>query len=128
MSSMIDLLLGAGDEITERPEEELEVSRLSKLLGAPFLMQAHALTMKEIGDAPSGDDRGAHIILAGISDPDFRNEALRRKYTPPERKTPLTPVELIQKLLLPGEVMNTYNSIMDLSGFGSDAVERIEKN
>lgn len=125
---MLDLLLGAGDDLLERPEEEIEVSRLSKKLGSPFIMRIKALTLKELNEVPSGTDRAAHIVLKGVIEPDLTADALCRKYTPKERKTPLTPVEVINKLFLPGEVINVYTAITDLSGFGEDAVEKIEKN
>jgi hypothetical protein len=128
MSNMIDLLLGASDAVLERPEDEFEVSRLTKILGQRFAIKAHALTMPEFDEIKPGIDRPVHIVLKAALDPDFTSEALRKKYTPEGRKTPLTPVELMKKLLLPGEIINLYNAVSDLSGFGDDAVAKIEKN
>ena len=124
---MLDLLLGA-ENITERPEDEVEVTRLSKKLGQPFILKIKALTMREFDAVPVGADRPAHIVLAGVTEPSFASEQLRKKYTPAGRQTPITPVELINTLLLPGEVINTYNAITELSGFGEGAVAKIEKN
>ncbi|HOR12284.1 MAG TPA: hypothetical protein PKX46_00050 [Clostridia bacterium] len=126
--SMLDLLLGAGDKLTERPEETLEVSRISKICGEPFIVRIKALSFKELDSMPSGPDRMKHIIVAGVIDPDLTSEALRKKYTPDNRKTPLTPVEVVEKILQPGEVVNLYSAITELSGFGDDAVAKIEKN
>ena len=77
---------------------------------------------------PKGEKFKTHIILAAVTDPDLKSKQLREKFTPEGRKNPLTPVELVETLLLPGEAVNLYNSIMDLSGFGDDAVEKIVKN
>ena len=125
--SMMDLLLGAGKQITERQTEIADVSRLSRLLGSRFTVTLHSLTMAEF-DALPKEDWGVHVVLEAASDPDFRNEELRKHFTPEGRKTPLTPVELIKTLFLPGEIVNLRNIVSDLSGFGDDAVEKIEKN
>jgi hypothetical protein len=125
---MLDMLLGAADKITERPTGEFEVSRLSKILGEKFIIKARALTMAEMDALPKGEKFKTHIILAAVTDPDLKSKQLREKFTPEGRKNPLTPVELVETLLLPGEAVNLYNSIMDLSGFGDDAVEKIVKN
>ncbi len=128
MSSMIDLLLGAGDKVMERPEEELEVSRLSKVLGAPFKMRVRALTGNELSNMPTGEDFAAHVVLQGVMDPDLRHEELRKKYTPEGRKTPITPAELVKILFLPGEIQNIRLAVMELSGYSDDALRKIEKN
>ena len=127
MSTMMDLLLGAGDKITERQEETVDVSRLSKLLGSRFTVTLHSLSMAEFDSLPK-EDWGVHVILLAASDPNFKDETLRRHFTPEGRKTPLSPVELVKTLFLPGEIVNMRNIVSDLSGFGDDAVEKIEKN
>lgn len=127
--SMIDLLLAADtSKITEIPTEELTVSRLSKIFGQEFKITIQALTVRQFDSLPRGDDFRAHVILEATKDPNFRDPKLCEKFTPPNRKTPLTPVEVINKLFLPGEVVNIYNAITELSGFGDDAVAKIEKN
>lgn len=128
MSSMLDLLLGASEKVTERPTGEFEVSRLSKILGEKFMLKAKALTMSELEAFPKGEKFKIHVIVTGISEPDLKNKDLREKFTPTGRKNPLTPVELVETLFLPGEVSNLYNAIMELSGFGDDAIEEIVKN
>ena len=127
MSSMMDLLLGSGSKITERQTEVVDVSRLSKLLGSRFTVTLRSLTMAEF-DALPKEDWGIHVILESATDPDFRSEELRRHFTPEGRKTPLTPVELVKTLFLPGEIVNMRNVVSDLSGFGDDSIEKIEKN
>ena len=124
MSNMIDLLLGAGPEITGRPEEVLECSRLSALLGQPFLVKVHALTGRELDALPRGEDFKLHVILEAAEDPDFRDGALRKKFTPEGRKGAITPLELIGKLFNPGEVMALYNAVMELCGFQEDAIKK----
>ena len=71
--------------------------------------------MAEMDALPKGEKFKTHIILAAVTDPDLKSKQLREKFTP-EGQNPLTPVELVETLLLPGEVVNLHNSIMDLSG------------
>lgn len=39
-----------------------------------------------------------------------------------------TPIEVVNALFLPGEVVNLYNAITDLSGFGEESIKNIRKN
>lgn len=127
--SMIDLLLAADtSKLADAPAAELEVSRLSKIFGQKFIITVKALTIRQFDALPRGDDFKVHVILAAVTDPDFRDKQLAEKFTPKDRKTPLTPVEVISHLLLPGEIMNIYSEITDISGYGAGAVEKIEKN
>ena len=47
---------------------------------------------------------------------------------PEGRNAKLTPAETVNALLLPGEAVNLYNAITDLSGFGEDSIKDIRKN
>lgn len=126
--SMIDLLLAADtSKLTELPTEKLKVSRLDKD-GKKFAITIKALTMNQFDALPRGDDFKLHVVLNGVVDPDLRDKRLAEKLTPSDRKTPLTPTEVVSKLFLPGEIINIYNAITELSGFGDNAVEKIEKN
>lgn len=128
MSNLIDLLLGAGDKVLDRPTGEYELKRLSALCGEPFIISLRALTMREFNELPLGDDFRVHVVLKSVTEPDFRDSRLLAKYTPEGRKTPLTPIELLNKMLLPGEITTLAAKIEDLSGFGKNAIEEIKKN
>jgi hypothetical protein len=125
---MIEMLLGSGVDLTERPTAEFEVSRLTKKIGQPFMVKAQALTMCEFDDLPKGGNFKEHVILKAVTDPDFKSPELAAKLKPAGRKTALTPVEVIDELFLPGEIVNLYNCITELSGYGDDAVVKIQKN
>lgn len=127
--SMLDMLLAADVGIfTDTPQSELEVSRLSKALGGPFIITVRALSFREFDRLPKGDDFKAHAILTATAEPVFKDQQLAQKLTPKDRKSPLTPVEVVYTLLLPGEVANIFNEISRLSGYDDEAVARIEKN
>lgn len=124
---MIDMLLGSGINVTARPTAEFEVSRLSEEIGQPFMIRARALTAREMDDLPM-ENLKEHTILEAVIEPEFRDKRLAEKFRPEGRKSPLTPVEVVNALLLPGEVVNLSNGIMELSGFSKNAVEKIRKN
>lgn len=126
--SALDMLLGeSAAKLSERPEKELEIKRLSDLFGQPFVVQLRGLTMRELDDLPKGDDFKTHVVVRGTVEPDLKSAALAEKFKPQGRKTALLPQETAQALFLPGEIMALYNAITELSGFGDTAVEEIKK-
>lgn len=68
---------------------------------------------------PSFDQRGAimDVVLLCTVDPNFRSEEAVRK------ANVLSPEQLVNKLLLPGEVMELYRVISELSGFDKEPEE-----
>ena len=56
-------------------------------------------------------------VLTCTVDPNFRNEEAVRK------ANVLSPEQLVNKLLLPGEVMELYRAISELSGFDKEPEE-----
>lgn len=125
---LLDLLLGtSADKLKERPTGKVRINRLSELSGGDFVLELRALSLNELDGMPS-EDRTLHIVAAGVTNLDFGNGELRERLKPEGRKTPLTPVEAVQALLLPGEISGVYLEISRLSGFGDGMVETIEKN
>lgn len=127
----LDLLLGLDPAKIKRPQKEVEITRLSELLGQPCIFTCKALTADEMDeiqemvleiktqevDVP---EMQLMTILKGVADPDLKNEALLKHYDVP------TPKELVRKLLLPGEVTKVYTAISDLSGYGEGAVKEVK--
>lgn len=124
---MIEMLLGCGNTVIDRPVREVEITRLSGMIGHPFIVKIHALTAKELDDAPKNDFK-VHVILSAAEYPDFSDRRLAEFLKPEGRSTKLTPVEVLSTLLLPGEIVNLYNAVTDLSGFGDDSIREISKN
>ena len=124
--NIVDLLIKSKDTVTAVPEKELEVSRLSCLLGEPFLMHIRALTIDELDAVSKSENMRVATVLKAVVSPGLKDEALRKAYTPQGRKNPLTPKELAETLFLPGEIANIHSEILMLSGFSSDAVRAIE--
>lgn len=123
----IDMLLGCGKKLTEIPTAEVEVSRLTEMAGEPFIIRIRALTAREFDELPK-DDFKAHVILKAAIDPDLADTRIADMLKPAERSARLTPAEVVNALFLPGEVINLYNAITDLSGFGEESIKNIRKN
>lgn len=124
---LIEKLLGCGKTVLDRPTTEVEITRLSALIGQPFIVKIHALTAKELDEAPK-DNFKTHVILAAVESPDLCDSRLAEMLRPQGRNAKLTPAETVNALLLPGEAVNLYNAITDLSGFGEDSIKDLRKN
>ena len=129
MANLIDLLLSADpDQLFERPEMDLRIERLRKVLGDEFVLHLRGLTHKEIATIPKGDDMSVHFVLRAVTNLDFGNQELAARLRPSGRNTPLTPPEVVRALFLPGEIAAIEKNAMILSGYGENLVETIEKN
>jgi hypothetical protein len=132
--NVLDLLLNADEGKIVKPKKEVKINRLSEVFGEPvvFTVQAISATkMEEIQESAvrvkSKDDIDIDMqdvqlmtVLEGVTDPPLKNKELRDKFKC------ATPKELINFLLLPGEVSKIYSIISDLSGFGDKAVEEVK--
>lgn len=132
----LSLLLNSNKDVSELPKKKIEIERLSKLLGQPFIVEIRAITNKEFKgiqnlsvcmDNPDNFDIDDDLIkrltvLDGVTDPNLKSKELREKYDAP------TPMEVIDKLLLPGEYHQIYNEITELSGFGKDSVKDVKNS
>ncbi|WP_454054575.1 phage tail assembly chaperone [Clostridium sp. Marseille-Q7071] len=134
--STIDLLLKVDTNKLFRPEKQVEIKRLSELAGEKVVFTCQALNASEIEEATNNaltiksdgevdiknNDMQLFVLLSGVKEPNLKSKELREYYEC------LTPKDLINKLLLPGEVSHLYNTINDLSGFGKGQVEEIKNS
>ena len=135
--NILDLLLGSDIGEISLPTKHIEIKRLSKVYGAPFIVTCKALSpekYEEVQDMAvnvSGKDVDLDVnllqmfvVLEGVVDeagkPMFKNKDLMAKFKAS------TPKELIKKVLLSGEIANLYGEISELSGFGEDAVVEVK--
>lgn len=131
----IDLLLGLDSNKIQKPTREVEVKRLSTLVGAPVIFKCQAIDSDTYSDiqqnainlSAKGDVTGINMgemqnfmVLGGVIEPSLKDQALMAHYGA------VTPKDLLSKLLLPGEVTTLFNVINELSGFGQDTVEDIK--
>ncbi len=129
----LDLLLQLDESKLKKPCKEVNMKRLSELIGERVIFKIEALTpakMEEIQEMAM-DETMENInvselqimtILEGVKEPNFKSKELMDKFGV------YTPKDLIRKILLPGEIITLYNIIGDLSGFDGGAVEEVKNS
>lgn len=121
MSNKMDLLLKVDKSKLVRPTQEVEIKRLSEILGEPFTVMCQALTadeFKELQDNKSDEE----MIIKGVTDPDFTNQQVIEYYGV------VTAAEAIKVIFLPGEVVGIAKIISGLSGFGEGKVKEVKNS
>ncbi|WP_438445909.1 phage tail assembly chaperone [Gorillibacterium sp. sgz5001074] len=125
MSDTLKMLLGLNPETLTRPTKRVEIPRLSRLANEKVELTIQALTFDEESEILeiSGEDapaRRMHTVLKGVAAPNLKDKALLEKYGA------ATPKQLLERLFLPGELLQLYNQIADLGGYGEDAVIEVK--
>lgn len=122
------LKLDAGIACTEQ-YGEVEIKRLSKQIGEPFVVKCKALQGKEYTeismavvdekrnkvDYSKAYEANLRTALSGIMEPDLKDKDLLKHYGCP------TPKDLMEKLFNGGEIATIAGLVTDLSGYGDDA-------
>lgn len=121
MDKTLELLLNA--TISNPPEKEYKLKRLSKEYGADVIFTLRALSFSRVAEIRATDpnEQSVHIILAGVTSPDLKNTELQQKYGA------VTPADLIKAMLLPGEIDDLALRIEQLSGYKKSVVEEVKK-
>lgn len=124
--SIIDLLLETDIEKLKVDNKEYEIKRLSKALGQKFVITCKPLNNEQINHIveTSKSDVDAKLIAiveaCRLEGKRFSDKQLMDKFNV------MTPKDLINKLLLPGEVSELHSVISKLSGYGKDVVTEIK--
>ena len=135
--NILDLLLGSDVGEIKLPTKEVEITRLSQVYGAPFILTIKAITpakFEEIQDV-SIDVKGKDAdiaqlqlftVIEGVVDPTgapmFKNKELMSKFKVS------TPKDLVRAILLSGEIAKIYGEISELAGFGDNAVKEVKNS
>lgn len=142
--SMIDRLLDDKDKkAAEKPKKDYEVKRWTKMYGEPCIVELHALDtqlFEEIADnsisyTKSGKvkginnfNAGARIVINGVYDketekPFFKDAKLMKHFGA------ATPFDLVDALLLPGEMSDIAGELNKLSGVeNKEDTDEVVKN
>lgn len=136
-SNVLDLLLQGDASKLVKPTKQLEITRLSKTFGGKVIFTCEALTARQYDKVQddvlkldvknkSADidvsDMQSLTVIEGVKEPNLKNKELREKFGAP------SPLDLLKKLLLPGEIQSLYNIIAGLSGFDTGAVEEVKNS
>lgn len=123
MSELLDKLLGAEvpDLRKELPTKRVRIKRLSKLTGQDWVVTLRALPYGRVEDIKdAGGDTDIPIVLAGMVDPDPKDEALLKRFDA------VTPAEALKALLLPGEIADLAMEIERLTGYRQRTIEELK--
>lgn len=118
---VLDLLLTT--KVENLPTKEVKINRLSDELGADIIFKLEALNFDKVTEIREANstDVDVHMVIEAVKEPNLKSPALLEKYGA------LTPVELVKKLLLAGEIEDLYTKISKMSGYGRDTIEEIKK-
>lgn len=121
MSKFLDLLLRPElpDLLNDLPKKQVEVPRLSGLVGEPVVFELHGLPYGRVQDLQkmSGDTE-MHVLLAGCDE--LRAPQLMTRYNV------ATPAEALKRLLLPGEVADLSREVEKLCGFRMNTIKEVK--
>ena len=76
-----------------------------------------SMVLEALGRESDGD---AYLILQQVVEPDLKDSALQDAYGCVE------PLDIVEKLFMPGEIVNFSRAIMKTSGYGVDIVEDLK--
>lgn len=135
--NVLDLLLGSDVGEIKLPTKQIEITRLTELYGAPFIITCQALSpekyeeVQDMAVAVKGKDVDLDVnllqifvVIEGVVDNAgklmLKNKDLMAKFKAQ------TPKELARKLFLSGEIANIYGEISELSGFGDSSIKEVK--
>lgn len=126
MSDLLQKLLDADAPNVQKnlPEKEVEVLRLSELLGEKAIFHLRALPYGRVQDIREmkESEQEVQILLAGCVEPNLKDAALMAHFDA------VTPVDTVRALLLPGEVGDLSREVEKLSGYRRKTIEAVKND
>ena len=125
MNALERLLKADAAKVTEKPKKEIEIPRLSKILGEKFTVTVQALDTELLAEITenhteytksgkvkkSNDYKiGLDMVVNAVVEPDFRDDRLLKHYSA------ATPNDLVAKLFLAGEIGKIAEVVTELCG------------
>lgn len=121
MSNLLDLLLRPElpDVVKDLPEKQVEVDRLSELVGEKAVFTLRGLPYGRVQELQRMDQEAeVHILLAGCET--LRDPKLQARYGVP------TPAEAVKRLLLPGEIADLSREVERLCGYRRRTISEVK--
>lgn len=135
MSDVLDILLNGTARNVQRdvPEQDYKVIRLSSELGQDVIFRLRALPYSTVAALRGDQNLDISAVLGGVVSPDFKDVRLAAKYGLLKEGEPwgahgVTPPELVQAMLLPGEIAAISLAVQKLSGYSVTSIEEVKKN
>ena len=131
--STFDLLMGMDAKDKAVPTKKVDVKRLSKELGAKFIVTLKALPVDrflELSQAAQSEDGTTDlkknqdinciIVAEAMVDPDVRNKELMTHFKA------ATPADVVRSFLQAGEMAEMTEIVSGLCGFAKNQVEVVK--
>lgn len=125
--SLIDKLLQMDNKtLTEMPKREVDIPRLTQVLGEPFKVVCQAIDGERYADIQKASidlnkkggvrninlfDMQVLTVIDGVVEPSLKDSKLLSHFGC------VTPKELVKKLFLAGEIAELSNVVTELSGY-----------
>lgn len=125
--SIIDLLMETDvEKLQANNQKDFEIKRLSEVLGQKFIVNCRPLTNEQVTHIGEVSRNNTEIKLNSVMEAcKIEGKRLNNKDLMEKFKV-VTPLDLLNKLFLPGEIFELYNIVNELSGYGKDAVREIK--
>ena len=127
----LSLLLSSSSDKFKKPTKEVEITRLSELVGEPFVCTVQAIDMnqfkeilRETGEsqnAESSMDAAQLAVKMGLVDPKLTDKELQKHFNAPNYR------ELMNKMFLTGEIMELSEAIMEVSKLNPEEKKKVKK-
>jgi hypothetical protein len=127
MGILDKLLAMDATQLVKKESKEFEVTRLSELLGEPFIVTISPLSAKQveyIGEVSKGDmdiKRNTVVEACKIDGKKFTDDEIMNKFGE------FTGNNVVGKLFNAGEISALYAEVSKLSGYNLDAIKEIVK-
>lgn len=111
----------------EKPRKQIEIPRISKVVGEKFEVTIKAINMGQlksairdldVEDVAGSFEYGCLIARYGLEEPRVTDKKLQEDLGVPNWE------ELLNKIFLPGEIMNLSEEILQLSDFDGEAMKK----
>lgn len=119
----LELLLSM--DVPAPREKNVKLKRLSEICGKDVVFRIRQISynrLHEIVEQHNGSgDISVFTVLAGVVSPNLKSKELMTKYGA------VTPVDMLEKLLLPGEIEDLDREIERLCGYRYNTLEEVEE-
>lgn len=124
--SIFDKLLEVDTvKLAAKEKKQMEIKRLSKVFGEPFIVTCQAMTSEQfyhvVETTKEGDFKAAIILEScRVEGKKFTENAFLEKFGVAKG------IDVVKKLFRAGEMNTLYGTTSLLSGFGEDAVAEVK--
>ncbi len=132
--NLIEKLMTLDENALDAVEtKEVEIKRLTKMFGEPFIVTVKSVTSEEYSralgvmldsnnsvDVSKLASSQAMLVLSGIVEPNLKDVELQRHFKC------ASPKELLFKLFRGSDLVKLADTITDLSGYGAESDEEIK--